>query len=235
MIYVYGFLSRPSTAVPPSGVAGEPVQFLRRGPILVAAGEVPVAPAPDLPVLRRHDAVVRALAGPAAAILPARFGSLCATDDDLGRWLKDRLSLLEEGLRLVEGCEQMTVRTFRPRSDGAGPATSPVGDAEEAASARLDTGCGPGTRYLTGKRRLQTPLPAEIDSLRRSIQPLVRAERITTHDDPPLIATLHHLVPCNHGSEYRQAVAAAADTVAPFRVVVTGPWAPYAFAPEGLA
>jgi hypothetical protein len=234
MIYVYGFLSRPSTAAPPSGVAGEPVQFLRRGPILVAAGEVPMAPAPDLPVLRRHDAVVRALAGPAAAVLPARFGSLCATDDDLGRWLEGRFSLLEEGLRLVEGCEQMTVRVFLPRSDGSGPAPGPVGDAE-AAGARLDTGGGPGTRYLSGKRRVQAPLPAEIDSLRRSLRPMVRAERITTHDDPPLIATLHHLVPCNDGSEYRREVAAAAESVAPFRVVATGPWAPYAFAPEGLA
>jgi Gas vesicle synthesis protein GvpL/GvpF len=225
MIYVYGFLSARPPIAPPSGVSGEPVELRSLGPLVVATGELSEVPPAELDALRRHDAVVRALARPPAAILPARFGSICATDAELGAWVEPRLSLLQSTLRLVEGCEQMTVRIFAPRG-------TPSPDAESEAGSN---DIGPGTRFLEGKRRSRTRFDTEIAAVRRVVERLARAEVATEHEAAPLLLTLHHLVLSSQIDEYRQAVAGAAADLAPLRVATTGPWSPYAFAPEELS
>ncbi len=93
---------------------------------------------------------------------------------------------------------------------------------------------GPGARYLAARRaewRRAREAP-ELEPLRPWLEPLVRAERVTRHDTPPLIASVYHLIDRGAGAAYLAAVERVALAAA--RVVATGPWPPYAFAPEAL-
>jgi hypothetical protein len=67
-----------------------------------------------------------------------------------------------------------------------------------------------------------------------ALAPLVRGERRERHDRPPLIASVYHLVGRDSLEGYRTAVESAARA-AGVRVTSSGPWPPYAFAPDELA
>jgi hypothetical protein len=67
-----------------------------------------------------------------------------------------------------------------------------------------------------------------------ALAPLVRGERRERHERPPLLASVYHLVPRDGVDAYRTAVASAAEE-AGVRVTISGPWPPYAFAPDELA
>jgi hypothetical protein len=234
MIYVYAFLPAADLARSPDAPP-EPVRFLAHGDLVVAAAEVGSAPAPELDALRRHDTAVRAAAAGAAAVLPARFGSIFGTETELLRWLEPRRPRILEALRQVQGCEQMTLRAF------SGPATAPArpapeGDGRADEPAPLGAGAGPGTRYLAEKRRARAGgTSPDVEALRRALEPLVCGERLERHDAPPLLATLHHLVRRGQTADYRAAVERAQEALAALRIAATGPWPPYAFVPEGLS
>jgi len=82
---------------------------------------------------------------------------------------------------------------------------------------------GPGTRYLRARARAQKA--PEIDALRPTLALLVRAERSERKSG---VVSVFHLVPRDQTTAYREAVAN-------FRAIVSGPFPPYAFAPEELA
>jgi hypothetical protein len=182
---------------------------------LVSCGEVRVVvgdsdPGPATPqALAAHDAVVRRLAERFEAILPVRFGERVEDEAGLAKLLEPRAARLAEALETVRGCAQMTLRVFGE----PGPIEEP------------DQG-GPGTRYLEARRRAQT-LP-EIAPLLDALRPLVQDERTLRHDQGAYFGTAYHLV-------RRKDVAAYLDLVEKIRtdrrVTVSGPWAPYAFAP----
>jgi hypothetical protein len=67
-----------------------------------------------------------------------------------------------------------------------------------------------------------------------ALAPLVRGERWERHDRPPLLTSVYHLVARESLDRYRTAVAAAAES-AGVRVTSSGPWPPYAFAPDERA
>jgi hypothetical protein len=90
-----------------------------------------------------------------------------------------------------------------------------------------DLPAGPGTRWLRGRSARATP--PELARVREVLASLVRAESIETHDTPPLRASVFHLVPRAALADYRAKVESLASSMAPARVVATGPWPPYAF------
>jgi hypothetical protein len=65
--------------------------------------------------------------------------------------------------------------------------------------------------------------------VRERVAELVAAERID-RGRPPLACSIHHLIARGAGAEYRRRLEALALEDA--RVTVSGPWAPYAFAPD---
>ena len=221
--------ARPGTL--PAGPSGGEVRLVECGPLVVAAEVDPRELPVSAEALAAHDRVVRILAGQVEAALPARFGWM-ADEASLGEHLAPHRERLLEALELTAGCEQMNLRIYG----------SPRPDARPAA--RLaDDGARPGTRYLEGKRddacrRREAP---EIAPLASILSGLVRAERVerrpagTPGDPEHLLASVYHLVERGRSDDYRAVVAGAAELLAPFRATVSGPWAPYAYAPEGLA
>ena len=223
-VYVYALLGDTPRPDPGAGLGAEPLRVVRVGDVLAAVGDMPERPAVSEAALRGHDAVVRRLAGAVDAILPVRFGALL-TEGALADALAARAGELRRALELVAGREQMTLRVF-----GESAATvkqpAPVGG-----------DVGPGARYLEERRRQwrHAHAAAEIDALRPALEVLVRAERVQRHDAPPLLASVYHLVDRARTADYLAAVEHGTAALAPVRVTATGPWPPYAFAPEALA
>jgi hypothetical protein len=113
------------------------------------------------------------------------------------------------------------------RFSGAAPVPEKLSDEPAAA--------GPGTRYLAErKRRLAArPLPPALGALRAALAPLVRDERVDATG--PGCFALHHLLRHGLAGDYRARVAAQRPRLAEVHLTTSGPWPPYAFAPEALA
>jgi hypothetical protein len=199
---------------------GRGLRVLAVDGLRVAAREVlgETAPPPTATALRDHDATVRRLARGVDAVLPFRFGTVVAGRDELQRLLAPRVAALREALALVAGREQMTVRVFGAprRRVSAGRRTS-----------------GPGARYLAARAR-EHAVP-ELDPIRPALAAFVRAERTERHRTPPLLASVYHLVDRRRGAAYRAALRRAIRGATGVRLRVSGPWPPYAFAPEPSA
>jgi gas vesicle protein GvpL/GvpF len=221
--YVYALLAETPRGDAGAGLGAEPLRFVRVDGVLAAVGDMAAAPAVSPAALRAHDAVVRRLAAEVEAILPVRFGTLLEGEGALAEAIVGRAPRLREALALVAGREQMTLRLFGEAARSAD---------EEPAPSDL----GPGTRYLEARRR-QSRRDADVPELaplRPRLASLVRAERAQRHEAPPLLATVYHLIDRGRAATYLAAVAAGASALAPARAVATGPWPPYAFAPEHL-
>jgi len=164
--------------------------------------------------LREQHRLVVALTTEADAILPVRFGTL-VDREELDRVVRSHAPLLREALRQVRGREQMTVRVF-------GESAAPV--APQAAAS--------GTEYLQARAKLTRPALTGI-ALRIStaVQPIVHAER-SEAGQRGIQVTLNHLIDRGESSRYRAAVEKAVGSAESRSVVISGPWPPFAFAPD---
>lgn len=220
ILYLYALVDGEPSGSLGEGIAGEPLGLLHQGALSAVVGDLPERPRPEHGVLERQDAVVRRLAEVFGAILPARFGEAFADGASLAVRLAPREREVAEALARVRGCVQMTLRVFGE------PAAVPEPEIPEG---------GPGARYLAARRleaERSRSLP-EIEPLRESLRPLLRAERIERHAGAgPLLGTAYHLVLRGQDGAYREALEAARGRISPRRVAATGPWPPYAFAPE---
>jgi hypothetical protein len=224
-LYLYAILpSRPARAVG-RGLGGQPLVLVPCGRLVVAAEPMAAPPAIAPAALRRHDAVVRRLGRVAPAALPFRMRTMVESPAALREILTPRMRELAAALRLITGRDQMTVRLYDMGPTARKPARA-VATAPERRAA------GPGARYLAARlpRRVDT-IPG-YPSLRRGLDGFVRAERVEGSLSPPLLASLYHLVERRERSAYARALRAAARLVPGVRIRLSGPWAPYAFAPE---
>lgn len=220
VLYLYALVDGEPSGPLGEGLAGEPLRLLPRGGVSAVAGDLAERPRPDSEILERQDAVVRRLAERFGAILPARFGEAFADESALAARLDPREREIATALALVRGCVQMTLRVF--------------GEPEPAPEPEIAAG-GPGARHLAVRRRQREwarSLP-EIEPLREALQPLLRAERIERHAAPgPLVGTAYHLIQRAQAGAYLDTLEAARGKIGGRRVAATGPWPPYAFAPE---
>ena len=221
-VYVYALLAQAPDSPPGNGMAGECVRICRSGDLFAAVGDMARAPVVDAEGLRAHDTVVRRLTTMVDAVLPARFGSLLADDEALSRLVAVRTVELTDALRLVAGREQMTLRVY--------------GEPVAGASAIVDepSPSTPGTAYLSERLRAERHARAvpEIAWLRPVLATFIIAERVERHHTRPLLASVHHLIPRGRASTYLAVLERAAVSTRPVRVIPSGPWPPYAFAPD---
>jgi hypothetical protein len=179
----------------------------------------PARPADAL--LRRHDAIVRSLAASAPAILPVRFGTVVQDLEELRLLLGARQRTLLERLRAVRGRVQMTVRFLEAehvREKGVRSGRLPWPGRSRGQAARS------GTAYL--KARAAERDVAGFAPVRDAVRRWVRDERVEKRGT---IASVYHLVPRSGAAAYRRTLERAAAE-AGVRMLVSGPWPPYAFA-----
>lgn len=211
------------------GASGEMLRLVACGEIAAIVGEAD-ASAVSAKALRLHDEAARRLAAEFDPLLPARFGETAPDEAALVRALAPREAELAEALARVAGCVQMTLRVF----GGPGDEAAPSSEGAEAAAPFLPEAAGPGTRYLL-QRRVEAErarsLP-EIAELRAALAPLLRAERVERHAAGRLLATAYDLVARGDAPRYAELVRSAAARADGPRVALSGPWPPYAFAPE---
>jgi hypothetical protein len=220
LIYLYALVDEEPGGPMGEGIAGETLRLVP-GTTAAVTGDLPERPKPDRETLEAQDAVVRRLAGVFGAILPARFGEVFADEHALAVRLEPRMAEVAAALALVRGCVQMTLRVF--------------GDPEIVPETEPEAEGGPGTRYLAARQKAgerSRRLP-EIDPLREALQPLLRAERIERHESGgPLLGTAYHLIPRGEAAAYLDILKSGKARLGGRRVAASGPWPPYAFAPE---
>jgi hypothetical protein len=184
------------------------------GPVAAIAGPPLSAPTVE-DALRQQHAIVLALADRFDPLLPARFGSRM-THARIDAAIRGSADVVMRALNHVRGRRQMTVRLIgpeRPERSEKPPAT--------------------GTSYLAARRAAHA-VPAEGAPLQQAVAPFVVDERIQPGRGG-VRSTLFHLVSRDDVERYERAVEASAPHLSPWRAVVSGPWPPFAFAPELVA
>jgi Gas vesicle synthesis protein GvpL/GvpF len=219
-LYLYAVLAARPARGRWHGLRNEPLRFVRAGGLVVAAGCMASPPARAAAALRRHDAVVRRLARAVPAVLPMRFGTTVPDAATLARLIEARSGDLRRALERVEGREQMTLRVFR----------APGSARRGGLPVKLHG--GPGTRYLAARQGAWKRAAPVVARIRAGLAGLIRAERVEPSESAPLLASVYHLVDRGRSRAYQRAVRDVACRLADIRVVSSGPWAPYAFAPE---
>lgn len=207
-------------SVTPPRIAGGRLEIVPVGGLYAVVQKIAERPAPSEDLLRRQHDVVVELARRSNAMLPARFGSFLPRKD-LEEIVSARSAELRRALDLVRGREQMTLR-FPPGAD--------VEPASRAAPARPTS----GAQYLRARHAatvVQVSKP--VRELVAAVRPWVKAERIETGDRGQ--ATVYHLIARGQSAEYRDALDTARLSSPSVLYHVSGPWPPFAFAPELLS
>ena len=180
-------------------------------------------PPPAFGSLSAHQAVLVRLARAVPAILPVRFGTL-VDDGALEEALADRDAELAEAFALVRHRVQFTWRYRTPARTALPRSSAPPASGVPAA--------GAGAAYLrraaTGAR---TAPPAPFRLLRDRLRSFVVRESFQPAASG-LPHTLYQLIDKPAVKRYR--ARAQALTLTSPRLIVSGPWPPFAFAPEML-
>jgi hypothetical protein len=171
--------------------------------------------------------VVEAIAAKVPAILPARFATTVVDRDELTFILTSRSAALRRRLRSVRARCQMTIRLVPDSESGDDSLGSRSANAGRT-RLRVGNGATQGTQYL--RERMATAVRGRaistFEPIRAAVGRFVKDERVEKRAD---VVTVNHLVPRTAVTRYRAAVTRAADENH-VRLMVSGPWAPYAFA-----
>jgi hypothetical protein len=223
--YVFALIDAVPAGRPGKGLTGALSLRELAGAFVVVERRADVPPI-AFGTLKRHQEVVSRLAKQVPAILPVRFGTLLDAAD-LDEAIQERREEIADAFDLVRDRVQFTWRVAgKPRREPA------------AAGARRDDR-GParttslsGTQYLRQAARAANPPPPPAF---RPLQTRLASLAVRQRYQPGTAAlpeAVYHLVPA---SETRRYIAAAADLDATSPpLAMTGPFAPFAFAPEIL-
>lgn len=192
---------------------GAVLRVVRVGPFAVIVGPPPAETSIEK-TLRRQHAIVLELARRVDPLLPARFGSRVSMAR-LEAVLRSSTEVVMKALEHVRGCQQMTVRLVGPPPRAQAPLHPPSS----------------GTAYLAHRRAATLAIPREAAPLERALRRFAVETRVQPGRGAVRV-TFFHLVRRGHVSRYRMAFESAAPAVSPLRAVLTGPWPPFAFAPE---
>jgi hypothetical protein len=194
---------------------------VRVGRLTAVVGELTRVPKVTPSNIREYHVVLHRLWLLLPAIVPARYPTLIEDLDEIKMILKSRDQSLRRTMREVRHRAQMTVRILRV-SGGSG---------DQESSAPRDVRSS-GLAYLQSRASVAASARrvAEFEPLRPIVRRWIRAERVETRGN---IATIYHLVPRAAVAAYRGAIeaAAAAEGV---RVIISGPFPPYAFSDDLL-
>jgi hypothetical protein len=198
----------------PSGFAFDRrlVEFIAVSGVVAAIERNASRPTVSEAALRIQHEIVLQIAARVDEILPVRFGA-SVDERELGQLLTIRQSAIQEALDLVRGRVQMTIR---------------VQDQEltEHVAPTRQSSAATGTAYLEARRAAAIrPSPAAAIAAAEAVRHLVVAERRDSTRPPAW--SIYHLIDRGGVPDYLAALSRidAASTV-------SGPWPPFAFAPD---
>ena len=164
--------------------------------------------------LRIQHEIVLQIAARVDEILPVRFGA-SVDERELEQLLTLRQSAIQRALDLVRGRVQMTIRVRDKEL------------AEHVGEARPSAVPATGTAYLEARRAAAVrPSPAGAIAATEAVRHLVVAERQDSTRPPAW--SVYHLIERGRVRDY----VAALSSVDPGSMTVSGPWPPFAFAPD---
>ena len=219
-LYIFALVDRPPSGRPGTGLTG-PLSLRPVGDAFAVVERRADVPPAEFGTLQRHQAVVTDLASRVPAILPVRFGSLM-DPDALDEALDEREDDLQAALAHVRDRVQFTWRGTRSPGGSRGSKGSKVSRGSVLS----------GAEYLRQAAKAARPVPpAAWRVIRGTLGPLVVDERyqVASSSVPD---SLSHLVSRDAVSRY--GVLATALRHANPKISMTGPWPPFAFAPEML-
>jgi hypothetical protein len=217
--YVFALVDEPPAARLGRGLRGPLAARRLPGGFAIVERRADVPPA-AFGTLRTHDAVVTRLAAAVPAILPVRFGTLLELED-MEETLADRQPDIVEAFDRVRGRVQFTWRAQAAGRRGA---------ETRHAKAAVQNDAGPGAEYLRRAAAKAAP-PAAFRAVREKLRPLLAEERYQPAT-ASLPNTLYHLVERGSVSRYRRMARTLASASPALRL--SGPFPPFAFAPELL-
>lgn len=194
---------------------GRRVECVRVGRLTAAIERLDRRPPVAEAALRVQHEIVMRLAGSVDAILPVRFGALVEAAE-LEQLIAARGEVIARALDVVRGRIQMTVR-IRERVDSIAPAAS------RAASAAPS-----GTAYLEARRAAASGRPSTEAAAVDAVVGNLAAASVHDRREDRNITSVYHLIARDAVDDYRRALTALPSS----RLVVSGPWPPFAFAPD---
>jgi hypothetical protein len=214
--YIFALVDRAPEGRPGGGLGGALSSRAVPGGFAILERRADVPPA-EFGTLKTHDAVVARLAEAVPAILPVRFGTLMEMEE-IEEALQDREEEIADAFAVVRHRVQFTWRRAAP-----GLRTNRRSPTRTARS---------GTEYLRRAAKAAKPAPpAAFKAIHERLRTLIAAERYQPATGS-LPDSLYHLVERANASRYRS-VAEGLAQASP-ALTLTGPFAPFAFAPEVL-
>jgi hypothetical protein len=213
-VYVYALLEAP-IVVPRR--CRPMIQIVPVGGLFAALEHRVEKPQLSEPALRRQHDIVVSLHQVSDAILPVRFGALVDMDE-LTEVIRLRRRSLAKALERVRGREQMSIRIF---GTAVGARRRPT---------RFPSS---GADYLRDRAASARPvLSASARRIIEAVTSLATARSIDAGRGDVQV-TIHHLIHRGDAERYRRLVNLRAASSRPAaRLTVSGPWPPFAFAPD---
>ena len=164
--------------------------------------------------LWEHERVVEALME-FHDLLPARFGSVLASDEAVAELLSARAQELQATLDYIAGAAELGVRIAHP------PVQSPGASR------------GSGHEYFAERLRVRERVGSLVTRVEHSLSPLARASRIRIPTSADAAVAGAFLVARERVAEFAHRVDALDLEIAGARVFCTGPWPVYSFSDVG--
>lgn len=208
-LLAYAFAEADADGIDGVGLDDKPLIAIEHdGVALVASCHAARSPAPTAEALWRYEEVVERLMA-RQAILPARFGSVLADEDEARNALGARRDELRRGFDLVRGAVELGIRASWSEAPAPPPASS-------------------GTEYMLGRLEVHRRAQRAAD-LVVPLGAVARSSKVKVLPRPSVPLLAAYLVDRDRTDEF---VALATELDAAFeggQLVCTGPWPPYSF------
>jgi len=229
--YVFALVDAVPKGTPGKGLTGNLSLREVPGGLAVVERRADVPPM-EFGTLQKHQAVVARLCERVPAILPVRFGTLLE-GEEIEEVLQERDDEIAEAFSVVRRRVQFTWRRTKDTKDAKETKEQRTKERKTKERVRDPRGeAETGTEYLLRAARAKSPAPPPaFRALRSKVAPLVAAERYQPAA-AQLPASLYHLVDRSAIERYEVIGEAIAHASPGLRM--SGPFPPFAFAPEIL-
>jgi len=229
--YVFALVDAVPKGTPGKGLTGNLSLREVPGGLAVVERRADVPPM-EFGTLQKHQAVVARLCECVPAILPVRFGTLLE-GEEIEEVLQERDGEIAEAFSVVRRRVQFTWRRTKDTKEAKETKEQRTKERKTKERVRDPRGeAETGTEYLLRAARAKSPAPPPaFRALRSKVAPLVAAERYQPAA-AQLPASLYHLVDRSAIERYEVIGEAIAHASPGLRM--SGPFPPFAFAPEIL-